>query len=100
MAITGHKGEIRPSGLVVREDYPHLGASPDGKVLDPVAHPHFGNLEVKCPHTYRSVKPREAAAIDKDFCLGTSRYGDLNLRTNHHSCCQVQGQMLLTRAKR
>jgi hypothetical protein len=22
------------------------------------------------------------------------------LRTNHHSCCQVQGQMLLTRAKR
>jgi hypothetical protein len=99
MANTGHKVEIRPSGLVVREDYPHLGASPDGKVLDPVAHPHFGILEVKCPYKYRSVKPREAAAIDKDFCLGTSRYGNLNLRTNHHYFCQVQGQMLLTGAK-
>jgi len=59
MANTGHKVEICPSGLVVRGDYPHLGASPDGKVLDPVAHPHFGIIEVKCPHKYRSVKPKQ-----------------------------------------
>jgi hypothetical protein len=76
---TGHKIDIQPSGLVVREDMPHLGCSPDGKVVDPVAHPHFGILEVKCPYKYKGVKPREAAAIDKDFCLVESRHGGLNL---------------------
>ena len=101
MTMTGHKLDIWPSEFVVREDYPHLGASPDGKVLDPLAHPHFGILEVKCPYKYRSVKPREAAAMDKDFCLasGTPGHNDLYLRKSHHHYSQVQGQMMVTGAK-
>ena len=78
-----------------------FGSSPDGKVLDPLAHPHFGILEVKCPYKYRSVKPREAAAMDKDFCLasGTPGNNDLYLRKSHHHYSQVQGQIMVTGAK-
>jgi hypothetical protein len=98
MIHTGHKVDIQSSGLVVRSDLPYLGCSPDGKVVDPISHPHFGIIEVKCPYKYRGIKPKEAAGIDKDFCLHVSPTGVLSLRQNHSYYFQVQGQMALTGA--
>lgn len=38
-----------PCGLIIHPDAPHLGASPDGKVVDPNEEPPYGLVEVKCP---------------------------------------------------
>ncbi|KAL0966883.1 hypothetical protein UPYG_G00301350 [Umbra pygmaea] len=46
---------LNPSGLVVRNDQPHLGASPDGLVNCSCC--GRGTLEVKCPYKYRDESP-------------------------------------------
>ena len=96
----GHIVEVESSGFVVDSETPFLGCSPDGKVTDPVSHPHFGLLEVKCPYKYRGVTPKEAADSDPTFCL---KYTDclspvLNLRKDHDYYYQVQGQVAITGA--
>ncbi len=100
MRNIGHKVIVENSGLVVHQDMPYIACSPDGKVIDPVAHPHFGLLEVKCPYTYRGVTPKEAAALDDTFCLQPSKtlVPVLRLDRNHAYYCQVQGQMGVTGA--
>ena len=90
----GHNITVLPSGFVVRPELPFLGCTPDRKVLDPCSHPHFGLLEVKCPYTYHSVTPREAAVQDTNFQL-TLANGKLHLKKNHAYYHQVQGQMAL-----
>lgn len=40
---------VLPCGLIIHPDAPHLGASPDGKVVDPNKEPPYGLVEVKCP---------------------------------------------------
>ena len=69
MKNIGHKVEVESSGFVVDSETPLLGCSPDGKVTDPVSHPHFGILEVKCPYKYRGVTPKDAAVSGPTFCL-------------------------------
>ena len=49
--------KILKSGLAVSLDSPYLGASPDGKVIDP-----FGLSEVKCPETKYLVTPLDACS--------------------------------------
>ena len=41
--------EVFESGLWVNNNYPGLGVSPGGLVVDPFAEPPFGLLEIKCP---------------------------------------------------
>ena len=98
MIHIGHKVEIHASGLVIRPDLPFLGCSPDRKVMDPISHPHYGIVEVKCPYVYRSVTPKEATEIGKDFCLHLSPTG-ICLNRSHPYYQQVQGQMGVTGAK-
>ncbi|KAK5859273.1 hypothetical protein PBY51_003353 [Eleginops maclovinus] len=47
-ALTGF--ELFPCGFVINPQAPHLGASPDRKVIDPSASPTHGLLEIKCPN--------------------------------------------------
>ena len=62
----GHDGlNTFPSGFIVSESYPFLGATP---VYDPsCCEQPYRFLEVKCPCSKRNVTPEEACA-SPDFC--------------------------------
>lgn len=95
-----HKVTVYISGLVINQDVPFLGCSPDGNVIDPIFHPQFGILEVKCPYNYREVTPKEAANVDCSFCLQftDTAIPALHLRKDHGYYNQVQGQITITGA--
>ncbi|CAH3033748.1 unnamed protein product, partial [Pocillopora meandrina] len=42
------------AGMCVNPSLPYLGASPDGKIYDPLADPCYGLLEIKCPFSKRA----------------------------------------------
>ena len=42
------------AGLCVNPYLPYLGASPDGKISEPLADPCYGLLEIKCPFSKRA----------------------------------------------
>ncbi len=99
MSNIQHDVQELPCGLVTRPDIPFLGATPDGKIVDPVSHPHFGLLEIKCSPKYKNVAPRDAAeVVDRDFCL-ESHGGVPVLKRSHKYYAQVQGQMAICGAQ-
>lgn len=62
-----HNGlKVSESGLIVREDYPYLGASPDGIVECKCC--GKGLLEIKCPYTLRNETVRDICK-DKSYHL-------------------------------
>ena len=83
---------VHACGLVVNNEFPFLGASPDGKVC---ADGTSGLLEVKCPYTARSISIQQACATIKDFCLVQDENGT-HLKHEHAFYVQVQGQLLIT----
>lgn len=96
----GHKVELEDSGLVVHPSFPYIGCTPDAKVMDPVSHPHFGILEVKCPYKFKGVTVREAVAMDEDFYLKDDlQMHSFSLKKDHAYYIQVQGQMGVTGAE-
>lgn len=50
----GHSVTVLECGLVVNPSFPYLGASPDGKVMEPNSNDKYGLLEIKCPYKYRN----------------------------------------------
>lgn len=97
---SGHHGLYYcPSGFVISENYPYLGASPDAVVHDPTEANPFGLAEVKCPYSHRSQTPLQAAE-SRDFCCNTeidcNGESSLKLKHSHPYFCQVQGQMAIT----
>uniref|UniRef100_A0A8C8EZC9 YqaJ viral recombinase domain-containing protein n=1 Tax=Oncorhynchus tshawytscha TaxID=74940 RepID=A0A8C8EZC9_ONCTS len=78
---------VKLSGLVVRNDQPHLGASPDGLVNCSCC--GRGTLEVKCPYKYRDGLT--GCSDDTQFCLDKS----LHLKKNHEYYHQVQLHMFV-----
>jgi len=91
---------VNSVGFLVNQDYPFLGASPDGKVHDPSHADPFGFLEVKCPYSHRAHTPREACS-DPLFCceLQADSNGllQVTLKRSHKYFSQVQGQMAIGR---
>ena len=88
---------VGPCGFLVCEQYPFLGATPDGTVYDPTnLEQPFGFLEVKCPYSHRDRTPAEACGMPGFCCqLETDSNGSqkIKLRRNHPYYAQVQGQM-------
>lgn len=83
------------SGFVVNSSIPYLGASPDGKIVDPhEGRNQFGLLEIKCPYKYRNVTVAEASS-QADFCLQHID-GKIQIRKTHMYFFQIQGQMALS----
>lgn len=80
---------VEDSGLIINPDYPHLGASPDGKIKCSCC--GMGILEIKCPYCKRG-DTHEQAAEDKDFCL-QNMGGQISLKRNHMYFYQVQAQL-------
>ncbi|XP_016422719.1 uncharacterized protein LOC107751496 [Sinocyclocheilus rhinocerous] len=72
---------VLPCGLMIHPEAPHLGASPDGKVVDPNEDPPYGLVEVKCP----DVKDIGEAS-HTEFVGGQAK-----LRKSHTYHWQVQG---------
>jgi len=83
-------------GLVTNPSYPHLGASPDGKVFNPAMHPPYGLLEIKCPFTQRHLS-LDAAVTDPSFYLQKENKS-FTLKKEHRCgyFAQVQDQMALS----
>ena len=88
---------VCPSGFVVCEDYPFLGASPDSVVYDPSVSNSFGLAEVKCPYSCRSMTSEEACTHSNFFCTLDQTTNKPKLKKNHPYYCQVQGQMGVTK---
>ena len=84
-------------GLVVIQDAPFLGATPDGKVIEACNDDKYGLVEIKCPHTKFHVTPLEACS-DASFCCEEVN-GMPKLKQHHEYYYQVQGQMGATKAK-
>eukprot|EP00112_Aurelia_sp_Birch-Aquarium-sp1_P004784 Seg1542.8 transcript_id=Seg1542.8/GoldUCD/mRNA.D3Y31 product="U3 small nucleolar RNA-associated protein 21" protein_id=Seg1542.8/GoldUCD/D3Y31 len=81
---------IKKCGLVISPEWPWLGCSPDGLIMENSS--LFGCVEVKCPYSKREMKLEEAAASDKTFCL-RSVDGKLELKRTHQYHFQCQGVM-------
>ena len=81
-------------GFTICQQYPFLGATPNGGVYDPtnLEHP-FGLLEVKCPYSHKEHTPVEACSNSK-FCCELND-GTIRLKNNHSYFCQIQGQMAI-----
>ncbi|KAJ8011118.1 hypothetical protein DPEC_G00054870 [Dallia pectoralis] len=78
---------VQLSGLVVRDDQPHLGASPDGLVNCTCC--GRGTLEVKCPYKYRDGLT--GCGNDALFCLDTC----MRLKKTHRYYHQIQLHMFV-----
>lgn len=89
--------QVFKSGLVISSDFPYLGASPDGKVVDPGCSNPFGLSEVKCPETKYLVTPLDACS-DSNFFLEEVN-GMPKLKRTHKYYTQVEGLMGVTGAR-
>ena len=68
-----------PSGLIVSQTHPYLGATPDACVHDPsVQDEPFGFAEIKYSYKYRDTTPDDAA-LNSDFMLHKDVDGSLKL---------------------
>ena len=92
----GHPGlSTEPSGLVINPDTPWLGASPDGRVMDPGATYSQGIVEFKNPFASKDLTIEEASK-NKTFCLEKKeKIGQVtySLKQKHNYFYQVQCQM-------
>ena len=85
---------VADSGLHINENWPFLGASPDGLVFCECC--GKGLCEIKCPYKYKDAM-LVAAAADSSFCLKYDDNGvDLCLDTVHAYYYQVQCQLFVT----
>ena len=87
----GKKVSVSESGLLISEEYPFLGASPDGVVRQ---NGEIGLVEIKCPYKHRQVTPYQASD-DKTFCCVKDVNGNVTLKKNHKYFYQIQGQMAI-----
>ncbi|XP_064622873.1 uncharacterized protein LOC135485074 [Lineus longissimus] len=89
MTNAGFNIKVLENGLAVNPSSPWLGASPDGKILDEKS--GLGQLEIKCPMSYKDIDPLDACKDDKFYCELVD--GKPTLKRSHNYFYQVQGQM-------
>lgn len=81
--VTGNL--VFPCGLVVNPNAPHLGTSPDRKVIDRMG--SYGLLEIKCP-SKENIKDCPYLMRQTD--------GSYTLKESHAYYYQIMGQLGLT----
>lgn len=79
--------KISLCGFVIQPDEPHLGASPDGKVVCSCC--GEGVLEIKCPYKYR--EGLQGVTFTEDFCLDQT----FQLKKTHQYYHQIQLHMFV-----
>lgn len=85
---------IEVPGLVLNQDNPFLGASPDGVLHCSLCTPDPSLLEIKCFSTRRNFRPATALVLD-NVCR-KHEDGSLEIRKGHRYYTQIQGQMFIT----
>ena len=87
---------VYDNGLAVNPSHPYLGATPDGKVFDPMSASPFGLLEIKCPYAWRN-HTMEAACDDVNFpCSIVDGVPKLWTDDKQGYYAQIQGQLALS----
>ena len=76
-------------GMIINSRMLWLSTSPHRKVLDSVFEP--GIVEIKCPYTFRNLKPEEACRYPKFFCCLVD--GKPTLKKDHNYYFQIQGRL-------
>lgn len=86
--------KVKKSGLFIDEEFPFLGASPDGIIEN-----QDGLVEVKCPHTDREKSPYEYLREGRKHFLIPDKERDeiIDINKNHDHYFQVQGQLHITK---
>jgi len=93
---TKHKNfSSKTTGLFISEQFPFLGASPDGVISCKCC--GFGVLEIKCPWRSRHLNIAEYL-MQSDSCLSKND-NEIVLKPKHKYYAQVQHQMFVTGAK-
>ena len=77
---------VTQCGFIIHPDAPHLGASPDGKVYDPLGTPPFGLAEVKSCFVEDLTHVTYLHTIN----------GKFTLKKSHKYFYQVQGQLAVS----
>lgn len=81
---------VEDCGIFVSQDYPFLGASPDGLVGED------GLVEVKClPSVCDSLET--SVQLKKNLCLELCNKKKLKLKRNHNYYFQIQGQLNISK---
>lgn len=92
---TSHKRfKVSECGLIISEEYPYLGASPDGLVTCNCC--HDGIIEIKCSYKFRDVSVTEACR-DKTFHCYIAENGDVHLKRTSAWYEQIQMQLGVTK---
>ena len=87
---------IKSCGFIVDQEYPFLGASPNGLVECTCC--GHGVLEVKCPFRAKKAHSlKQVAEEQKDFCLQLLPSKTLKLSRNHPHYLQCQLQIYTTK---
>lgn len=83
------KSNVCNAGLVINNNYPGLGCSPDGLVVN--THGMITKLiEIKCPFKLRDIHPNQFdTTLHKNMCYIIEN-GELKLKRNHDYYFQVQ----------
>lgn len=84
------KIKIKKCGLFLNEEYPFLGATPDGLVGD------SGLVEIKSPWSARHLTPVDAITQKKVTIWKTTNQGHVSINIQHKWYYQVQGQLAIT----
>jgi len=80
--------KIVKCGIFVDEEYPYLGATPDGLIGDD------GIVEVKCPSSSQHLTPEEGIIEEKITFWTLEKNGEIgNINKKHNWYFQVQGQL-------
>ncbi|CAI6376417.1 unnamed protein product [Macrosiphum euphorbiae] len=83
---------IQTCGLIIDEDYPFFGASPDGLI---------GNdsiIEVKCPYSAKDYPTVEEAIKDKKIkFLKLNERGEISLKKDDNYFYQIIGQLRISK---
>lgn len=86
----GHDNlQFSPAGFVISEDFPFIGASPDGFVSCDCC--GDGCYEIKCPYCFKQEKISDIN--DKKFCLQPDLSGVKRLDSDHQYFFQAQCQI-------
>jgi len=89
---TGH--EVLETGFWTRSDYPWLGGSPDGIVVDKTLG-QKGLLEIKCPYSARTMTIKEYISEKKSKAYLRYVGGQIVLDKGHNYYYQMQGCMFI-----
>ncbi len=67
ISLSGHRQtKVNAAGLFISEDYPFLGATPDG-IITCACCDESGVLEIKCPFSKRHLPPGELEILDRHY---------------------------------